>query len=59
MGDGENVCETMIRLAKESPASMAIIPLQDILELDSEARMNTPGTAHGNWSWKFTSENMI
>ncbi len=59
MEDGENVCKTMIRLARESPASMAIIPLQDILELGSEARMNTPGTAHGNWSWKFTSENMI
>ena len=54
MEDGENVCKTMIRLARESPASMAIIPLQDILELGSEARMNTPGTAHGNWSWKFT-----
>ena len=51
--DGESVCQTMIRLAKESPASMAIIPLQDILELGSEARMNTPGTAHGNWKWKF------
>ena len=44
----------MIRLARESPANLAIIPLQDILELGSEARMNTPGTAHGNWSWKFT-----
>ena len=59
MEDGENVCKTMIRLARESPASMAIIPLQDILELGSEARMNTPGTAHGNWSWKFAFENMI
>ena len=54
MKNGETVCQTMIRLARESPANMAIIPLQDILELGSEARMNTPGTAHGNWSWKFT-----
>lgn len=54
MKNGETVCQTMIRLARESPANLAIIPLQDILELGSEARMNTPGTAHGNWSWKFT-----
>ena len=54
MKNGETVCQTMIRLARESLANMAIIPLQDILELGSEARMNTPGTAHGNWSWKFT-----
>ena len=51
--DGETICKTMIRLANESPAKMAIIPLQDILELGSEARMNTPGVAHGNWQWKF------
>ena len=51
--DGETICQTMIRLAKESPAGMAIIPLQDILELGSEARMNTPGVAFGNWKWKF------
>ena len=50
----ESVCQTMIRLAKESPARMAIIPIQDIMELGSEARMNTPGVAHGNWQWKFS-----
>ena len=50
----ETVCQTMIRLAKESPARMAIIPIQDIMELGSEARMNTPGVAHGNWQWKFS-----
>ena len=54
METGESVCQTMIRLAKESPARMAIIPIQDIMELGSEARMNTPGVAHGNWQWKFS-----
>ena len=54
MRKGESVCETMIRLAVDSPARMAIIPLQDILELGSEARMNTPGVAFGNWKWKFS-----
>jgi len=52
--DGESVCQTMIRLAKESPARIAIIPIQDIMELGSEARMNTPGVAYGNWQWKFS-----
>ena len=54
MKDGETVCQTMIRLAVESPARIAIIPLQDIMELGGEARMNTPGVAFGNWQWKFS-----
>jgi len=48
----------MIRLAVESPAGMAIIPMQDILELGSEARMNTPGVAFGNWQWKFSWDDL-
>ena len=32
---------------------MAILPMQDILRLGSEARMNTPGTTTGNWAWQF------
>jgi 4-alpha-glucanotransferase len=40
----------------ESIADTVIVPLQDILELGSEARMNTPGVAAGNWRWRFTSE---
>ena len=58
MKDGESVCQTMIRLAVESPAGMAIIPMQDILELGSEARMNTPGVAFGNWQWKFSWDDL-
>jgi 4-alpha-glucanotransferase len=42
----------VIRLALSSPASLAMIPLQDVLELGSEARMNIPGRAGGNWGWK-------
>ncbi len=37
-----------------SNAFMKIIPLQDYMGLDSEARMNTPGTTKGNWQWRFT-----
>jgi len=58
METGESVCQTMIRLAKESPARIAIIPIQDIMELGSEARMNTPGVAHGNWQWKFSWDDL-
>ncbi|MCK5829748.1 MAG: 4-alpha-glucanotransferase [Methylococcales bacterium] len=36
-----------------SVANLAIIPMQDILELDSEHRMNIPGTSEGNWHWRF------
>jgi 4-alpha-glucanotransferase len=46
----------LIKTALESTSGLAIIPLQDLLELDSGARMNTPGTSSGNWSWRFTWE---
>ena len=42
-----------IEMAWASCAKMAVIPLQDLLELDERARMNTPGTALGNWDWRF------
>ncbi|MDC9729824.1 MAG: 4-alpha-glucanotransferase [Methyloprofundus sp.] len=37
-----------------SVANLAIVPMQDILELGSDYRMNTPGTTEGNWSWQFS-----
>ena len=43
----------LMRLAKESDAAMAMFPLQDVLGLGEEARMNTPGTFEGNWRWAF------
>lgn len=50
---GESPCDTLIRLAAQSPAPLAIIPMQDILELGKQARMNSPGTTGDNWSWRF------
>lgn len=44
--------EALIRAALGSVARLAIVPLQDLLALGSEARLNTPGTATGNWSWR-------
>ena len=42
----------MIREALASPADTAMVPAQDLLELGSEARMNFPGLAKGNWGWR-------
>jgi len=42
----------MIELAMQSRASLALVPAQDVLGLGSDARMNRPGVAGGNWSWR-------
>jgi 4-alpha-glucanotransferase len=42
----------VIEIAYRSPAALAIAPVQDVLGLGSEGRMNTPGTAEGNWRWR-------
>jgi 4-alpha-glucanotransferase len=42
----------LIRAVEASVAQMAVVPAQDLLELGSEARMNTPAVAGGNWSWR-------
>ena len=42
----------LIRAVEGSVAEIAIAPAQDLLELGSEARMNTPAVAQGNWSWR-------
>ena len=43
----------LIRAALASVAALAIVPMQDLLELDSAHRMNIPGTTDGNWRWQF------
>ncbi len=48
----------MIRAAMGSVARLAVIPLQDILVLGSEARMNTPSSEFGNWQWRFKPESL-
>jgi len=44
---------TMIRLAMSSVSFICVLPMQDLLMLDSSARMNTPGTVGNNWQWRF------
>jgi 4-alpha-glucanotransferase len=39
-----------------SVASLAVVPLQDVLGLGSEARMNVPSKTEGNWGWRFRPE---
>ncbi len=50
--DGNDVVWDFIRACMQSPAHTAIIPFQDILTLDSGARLNTPGLTDGNWAWR-------
>lgn len=49
---------TLIQAALASVANLAVIPMQDVLELGSEHRMNTPGTTEGNWRWRFVWEQL-
>ena len=53
-GEACDAVSEMIRLAWCSPAALAITPLQDVLHLGGEARMNVPGRAAGNWRWRAT-----
>jgi len=52
--DGKDMAWDIIRLAESSVSCIAIAPVWDLLNLGSEARMNRPGVALGNWSWRFT-----
>jgi 4-alpha-glucanotransferase len=51
--DGRDIAWDLIRLAWMSVADHAFAPLQDVLDLGPEARMNLPGQAKGNWDWRF------
>ena len=51
--DGRDIAWDLIRLAWSSVANMSIVPLQDVLGLGSEARMNFPGKVGGNWAWRY------
>src|SRR5262249_24994479 len=52
--DAHDVSWDLIRLAWASVADYAIVPLQDLLDLGTQARMNTPGRREDNWSWRFS-----
>jgi 4-alpha-glucanotransferase len=50
--DGKEIEWDMIRAAYESLSDRVVIPVQDVFGLDSDARMNHPGRAEGNWTWR-------
>ena len=54
--DGREINWDFIRCAMASVGDTAIVPLQDVLGLDSRARMNLPASTEGNWRWRFRQE---
>ncbi len=57
-GGSAEAAPALMHLAWSSPAALAIAPLQDLLNLGAEARMNVPGRASGNWRWRFQQEQL-
>lgn len=53
---GSDIAWDLIRAAFASVAKLAIVPMQDALSLDAGARMNVPGQAEGNWTWRVRAE---
>jgi 4-alpha-glucanotransferase len=56
VGKSRDAAAALIELAWSSVAALAIAPLQDLLNLGNDARMNLPGHAEGNWRWRFTED---
>lgn len=54
--NGKEIHWDLIRLASQSIADVCVFPMQDVLGLGTEARMNFPGVALGNWEWRFSWE---
>jgi 4-alpha-glucanotransferase len=52
MRDGDAIAPALMRAAFTSVAQTAVVPVQDLLGLDSDARMNRPGNKAANWSWR-------
>ena len=58
IGNSQDVVGSLIEVAKNSAASLCMIPLQDILRLDASSRMNVPGVEQGNWQWRFSWDDL-
>jgi 4-alpha-glucanotransferase len=52
---GSHSAWPVIRALLASPSRLAIVPVQDLLDLPAEATLNRPGTAEGNWQWRFSA----
>ncbi len=56
---GQEIAWDFLRAAYASTANLAVIPLQDLLNLGSSARFNTPGKSQGNWTWRCHEEELL
>ncbi len=56
--DGSEIHWSCMQAILTSVAEVAVVPMQDLLGLGSEARMNLPGKAKGNWGWRFTEDQL-
>jgi 4-alpha-glucanotransferase len=56
--DGADIAWDFLRAAWSSVADYAVAPLQDVLSLDTTARMNLPGRPAGNWGWRYTADQL-
>jgi len=56
--ESAEVVRRLIESAYRSQAQLVVVPMQDLLDLGSEARMNTPAVATGNWSWRVTADQL-
>ncbi|MGE0406272.1 MAG: 4-alpha-glucanotransferase [Candidatus Korobacteraceae bacterium] len=56
--DPASIPWAFVRALVASPARYSVVPLQDVLALGSEARMNTPSVANGNWTWRYNAEDL-
>jgi 4-alpha-glucanotransferase len=54
----KNIHEILSRLAYSSVGRIAMLPMQDILGLGADSRMNTPGRAEGNWLWRLKPDQL-
>jgi 4-alpha-glucanotransferase len=56
--NGQEISWDFLRAAYASVANLAVVSLQDLLSLGSEARFNTPGRSQGNWTWRYRAEQL-
>jgi len=57
-GGSDEAASALMQLAWSSKAALTIAPLQDLLNLGAEARMNVPGRASGNWRWRISGDKL-
>ena len=54
----DEIAEVMVRLAMQSVASLCVIPMQDVLGLGADSRMNRPAITDGNWVWRVREDQL-